>query len=153
MDTLLNVAHVLLAAGMIVLILVQRGAGASAGASFGAGASNTVFGSQGAASFLTRSTAFTATGFFLVSFVLAILAGHNATPGQEDGLGVMDSIQTMTDLPEPVSDLPANVVPADENTQAVPEMPQEAMSNQGDDIPVVPESAEPTVSDDSGKTP
>ena len=50
------VVLLLIAIAMIALILVQQGKGAGMGASFGAGASNTVFGSVGSGNFLTRST-------------------------------------------------------------------------------------------------
>ncbi len=104
MQTLLQVFHVLLAAAMIALILVQRGAGASAGASFGAGASATVFGSRGAGSFLTHATAVTATGFFIISFVMAVLAGRSAVPVDEDDLGVMS--QAVPAAEQPAGDVP-----------------------------------------------
>ena len=104
MQTLLQVFHVLLAAAMIALILVQRGAGASAGASFGAGASATVFGSRGAGSFLTHATAVTATGFFIISFVMAVLAGRSAVPVDEDDLGVMS--QAVPAVEQPAGDVP-----------------------------------------------
>ena len=67
---------VLLAAGLIGLVLVQQGKGANAGAAFGSGASGTVFGSRGSASFLTRATAILAALFFINSIVLAYLASH-----------------------------------------------------------------------------
>ena len=64
---ILNIFHVLLALGMVILILVQRGAGATAGAAFGSGASGTVFGARGAGNFLTRMTATFAALFFGIS--------------------------------------------------------------------------------------
>lgn len=67
---LLNVFSVLVAVAMVALILLQRGPGAAAGSAFGAGASATVFGARGSASFLTRSTAVLATVFF------ALTMGH-----------------------------------------------------------------------------
>ena len=73
-ETLLVVAHVLLAAGLIGLVLMQHGKGADAGAAFGSGASATVFGARGAASFLSRATSILATLFFLTSLALAYVA-------------------------------------------------------------------------------
>ncbi|MGZ8194465.1 MAG: preprotein translocase subunit SecG, partial [Methylosarcina sp.] len=67
------VFHVLLGLGIIGLVLMQQGKGADAGAAFGSGASGSVFGAQGAASFLSRSTAILATLFFLTSLGLAVL--------------------------------------------------------------------------------
>src|SRR6056297_20304 len=74
MFTVLIVLHVLLAAGLIAIVLVQRGPGATMGAAFGAGASGTVFGSRGAGNFLTRTTSWLAVGFFGISLALAVLA-------------------------------------------------------------------------------
>ncbi len=75
MLTVLLVIYLLAALGVIGLVLIQQGKGADMGASFGAGASNTVFGSSGSGNFLTRSTAIFATVFFIISLVLG-----NMTP-------------------------------------------------------------------------
>src|SRR5690554_2538929 len=63
--------HVLLAAAIVALVLLQRGKGADAGAGFGAGASGTVFGARGSANFLSRTTAALAAAFFVTSLTLA----------------------------------------------------------------------------------
>lgn len=73
MITIILVVHVLVAMALVVLILIQRGKGAEIGASFGSGASQTLFGSQGSASFLTRTTAALAAVFFATSLSLAYL--------------------------------------------------------------------------------
>ncbi|WP_410209710.1 preprotein translocase subunit SecG [Aquirhabdus sp.] len=78
METLVLILHILVALGMIGLILLQQGKGAEAGASFGAGASNTVFGASGSANFLTKSTAVLTTIFFITSLSLAIFAKRHA---------------------------------------------------------------------------
>jgi preprotein translocase subunit SecG len=71
-----NVVYVVIAIVMIALILMQRGAGAQAGSSFGAGASGTVFGAQGSANFLSRSTAICASLFFIISIGMGIYIAH-----------------------------------------------------------------------------
>jgi preprotein translocase subunit SecG len=76
MYTALVIIHVLVSVSLIGLVLIQHGKGADAGAAFGSGASGTVFGSRGSANFLTRATAWLATGFFIVSLSLAYLV-HN----------------------------------------------------------------------------
>lgn len=76
--TVLVVVQVVVAITMIGLILVQHGKGADAGAAFGSGASGTVFGAQGSANFLSRSTAGLAVVFFAVSLSLAYLVGGTA---------------------------------------------------------------------------
>ncbi|MEJ2514479.1 MAG: preprotein translocase subunit SecG [Gammaproteobacteria bacterium] len=80
LQTIITVVHVFLAVGIIALVLLQRGKGAEAGAAFGAGASGTVFGSKGSASFLSRTTAVLATLFFVTSLGLAFLAGQRTEP-------------------------------------------------------------------------
>lgn len=72
----LLVVHVLLSLGIIGLVLLQRGKGADAGAGFGAGASGTVFGARGSATFFSKLTAALATAFFITSLALAMLASR-----------------------------------------------------------------------------
>src|SRR5690625_165718 len=74
MQNIILLVHVLTALAIIGLILLQQGKGAVAGASFGGGASQTVFGSQGSSGFFTRATAILAVVFFATSFGLAIIA-------------------------------------------------------------------------------
>lgn len=78
MEALILVAHVLAAVAIIGLVLIQQGKGADAGASFGGGASQTVFGSQGGSSFFGRMTALFALVFFLTSFGLAFFSSEQA---------------------------------------------------------------------------
>jgi preprotein translocase subunit SecG len=78
MEALILVLHVLAAVIIIALVLLQQGKGADAGASFGGGASQTVFGSQGGSSFFGKMTALFALVFFLTSFGLAYFASEQA---------------------------------------------------------------------------
>jgi len=71
MYQLVLMIHVIVAVALIGLILIQHGKGADIGASFGAGASNTVFGSQGTGSFLFRVTGGLALTFFATSLLLS----------------------------------------------------------------------------------
>jgi len=71
------VIHFILAFGIIGLVLLQHGKGAEVGASFGSGASQTLFGSQGSTSFLAKITALFALGFALSSLSLGYLKGHH----------------------------------------------------------------------------
>lgn len=70
------VVHVLLGLSVIGFVLIQHGKGADAGAAFGSASSGTVFGAQGAASFLSRATAILAALFFSTSLGLAVLSGQ-----------------------------------------------------------------------------
>lgn len=70
--------YLLVALILIGLVLIQQGKGADMGASFGSGASNTVFGSGGSGNFLTRSTAVLATLFFVISLALGHISTHSS---------------------------------------------------------------------------
>jgi preprotein translocase subunit SecG len=93
-QTLAVVVHVLLAASIIGLVLLQRGRGADAGAGFGAGASGTVFGARGSGSFLSRTTAVLATLFFLTSLGLSFLFSQRTAP-----TSVVDRVPTEQPAP------------------------------------------------------
>ena len=74
------VVYLLVALALIGLVLIQQGKGADMGASFGAGASNTVFGAGGSGNFLTRATAIAAVLFFILSLVLGNMTTKQAKP-------------------------------------------------------------------------
>ena len=82
LETVVVVFHLLGALGVVALVLLQQGKGADAGASFGAGASNTVFGSQGSSTFLSKFTAILAAGFFITSLGLGYFATY-VPPAQD----------------------------------------------------------------------
>ena len=108
METLILIVHVLVALALIGLIMLQQGKGAETGASFGSGASQTVFGSQGSGNFLSRSTAILATVFFVTSIGLAMIAKDKAsalTAGTVTGVPAEVSAP-VEDVPAPVSDVP-----------------------------------------------
>ncbi len=84
MQSFLIVINTLASIALIGVILLQQGKGAAMGASFGSGASQTVFGSQGGGSFFTKLTAFLATVFFVTSISLAVLAKQKSS-GQYSG--------------------------------------------------------------------
>jgi preprotein translocase subunit SecG len=78
LQQILLVIHVLLSASIIGLVLLQRGKGADAGAGFGSGASGTVFGARGSATFFSKTTAVLASCFFVTSLALAYMASHRS---------------------------------------------------------------------------
>ena len=72
--------QVLLSISLIVLILMQHGKGADAGAAFGSGASATVFGAKGSGNFMTRATTLLAILFFIVCMSLAYVSSNRSKP-------------------------------------------------------------------------
>lgn len=82
MQFIVLLLHVLVCLSVIALVLVQHGKGADIGAAFGAGASNTVFGSTGSGSFLMKVTGALAIIFFITSLVLGNLDSNMAQSNQ-----------------------------------------------------------------------
>ena len=82
-QTILLILLVVDAIALVVLVLLQQGKGADVGAAFGSGSANTLFGSAGSASFLTKATAWLAIGFFGISFGLAYAAKEQAATLRE----------------------------------------------------------------------
>jgi preprotein translocase subunit SecG len=70
METVVWIIHLLVAATLVGLVLLQHGKGADMGAAFGSGASGSLFGASGSANFLSRATAIVATVFFITSLGL-----------------------------------------------------------------------------------
>ncbi|MGF1696731.1 preprotein translocase subunit SecG [Vibrio lamellibrachiae] len=103
MYSVLLVTYLLAALGVIGLVLIQQGKGADMGASFGAGASNTVFGAGGSGNFLTRMTAIFATVFFILSLVL----GNMSTSTTESQWIDPTQGQVIQQAEDVVSELPA----------------------------------------------
>lgn len=151
------VIHVLLGLGIIGLVLMQQGKGADAGAAFGAGASGSVFGAQGAASFLSRSTAILATLFFLTSLGLAIMNSQKGvaydlmseTPAKKETLALPDvdaaKNEDMSVKPEveteqsagtapTVTDIPSETAAPEANKSAEPVKAEKSVSKQTDDV-------------------
>lgn len=137
----LNIFHVLIAISMIAFILIQKGAGATAGAAFGSGASGTVFGSRGAGNFMSRTTWVLATLFCLISLTMAVLASRASLTPETD-LGVVASVpttqqatdQTAQDLPVIINANPSDVPSMD----AV--ITQPAAEDSAGDMPAIDQS-------------
>lgn len=103
MQTVLLIVHLLASISLIALVLLQQGKGADMGAAFGSGASSTVFGSRGSASFLTRSTAILAAVFFVTSISLAYFSTQGAVRKSVTEI----SVPTNTEQPKPAETVPA----------------------------------------------
>lgn len=86
MEQIILIVHLVVALGIIGLIMLQQGKGADMGASFGAGSSQTLFGSDGSGNVLTRATSWMVALFFASSFGLALLANQKSVPVDDLGL-------------------------------------------------------------------
>jgi len=111
MYEILLVVYLIVAIFLIGFVLIQQGKGAGMGASFGSGASNTVFGASGAGNFMTRTTALLAITFFVLSLVLGNLSTKKVSvnddfsdltieqPVEQDVAPAVDT-NTSSDIPE-----------------------------------------------------
>ncbi|MEN0038404.1 MAG: preprotein translocase subunit SecG [Cellvibrio sp.] len=128
MEKLVLIIHSLAALAIIGLILLQQGKGAAAGASFGGGASQTVFGSEGSGNFFTRATWTIATIFFCTSFGLAVIAKNHSKVATQ---GLVVPAAQQQEVPSastvPASDVPAaaSEVPAAQSEAAPAAQPEE----------------------------
>jgi len=107
-ESAIIIVHVVMAIGIIGLVLIQQGKGADAGASFGGGASQTVFGASGSGNFLTKTTGMLAVAFFVTSFALAVIAKNKAEEVSTIGLPTVAAPTETVDTPAPAptGDLP-----------------------------------------------
>lgn len=130
METLIILLHILIAVAIIAFVLLQQGKGAEAGASFGAGASQTLFGSAGSWNFFSRVTAVLALLFFLTSFGLALLAKNKA----ENADALTPELQMIEEAGSASGEVP-QVTEGAEIPADVPQAPGAPMP--ADDIPAV----------------
>ncbi len=109
-QTAVLIGHTIIALLIIVLVLLQRGKGADAGAAFGSGASVTVFGASGSSNFFSRATAVLATMFFASSLTLAYMSSQVGAQGPESLLegaaAVEETIEQEEGAAEALPDLP-----------------------------------------------
>jgi preprotein translocase subunit SecG len=118
MESILIAILVLVAIAISVLVLLQHGKGADIGASFGSGASSTVFGSQGSASFLVKLTFVLAAVFFIISIALTNMAGR----ASKEGLVIVPPVNTTVPISAPIKPQPTSST----TTGNVPAIPAEA---------------------------
>lgn len=124
LETVVVVIHLLGALGVVALVLLQQGKGADAGASFGSGASATVFGSQGSATFLSRVTAILAAAFFMTSLGLGFFAKEKADALTQVGLPDPAVLEVQQDKPA---------------TEDVPVLEEQKPAGNAADVPQAPE--------------
>lgn len=114
MNAIILIVHIVISVLLVGLILIQHGKGADAGAAAlgggggGGGASSSLFGSQGSASFLSRSSAILATAFFVTSLTLAYFSGQT------------ERVESVTQSVTPAVTETVETIPAD-----MPALPEE----------------------------
>ena len=119
MENIILIIHFIIAILIIGFVLIQQGKGAEAGASFGAGASQTVFGSSGSWSFFSKVTAVLATLFFVTSVTLAIYAKNKVVV---ETIELPQTPESTLEILESSSDLPQAIGTGEE--EATSDLPQ-----------------------------
>ena len=141
-ETALLIGLVVVALGIIGLVLIQQGKGADMGASFGSGASQTIFGSQGSGNFLTKSTWLLAFVFFALCLGLAVIAKDKAVnAGRINFEDTVEVPAAEVDAPVEESEIPS--LPVESAEQSDVPVVSEGDASVATDVPVVEEPAEP----------
>lgn len=122
MEQIILTAHLIIALAIIGLILLQQGKGADMGASFGAGGSQTLFGSDGGGNVLTKATAWLVVLFFVSSFSLALIVNKRAVVEDDLDLAIPTAVKT-------------EVAPAQEELPVLNDTPAAVTAPAGDDLP------------------
>ena len=134
MYEILIAVYLVIALALIGLVLIQQGKGSDMGASFGAGASATLFGSNGSGNFLTKTTAVLATLFFVISIFLgSITANSNKV---EDDL-IIPVAPTEVEKQMPETDMPVDTdVPVSTKDKTSSDVPVSTEDKTSSDVPV-----------------
>ncbi len=138
-ETVLLIVLVCVALALVGLVLIQQGKGADAGASFGAGASQTVFGSAGSGNFLTKSTWTLGVVFFVCCLALGYIARQQA-----ENAGRFDFSAAPVAAPAETSDVPQ--LPADAGAPEASDVPAADVPSADaatPDVPVAPAESVP----------
>ena len=117
-ETILLMLLVVDAIALAALVLLQQGRGADVGAAFGSGSANTMFGSSGSATFLTKLTVWLAIGFFLISFGLAYTAKERAAGMDEVGVPSVAPSEVPSGAPAEETAAPEQLTPEPESVDS-----------------------------------
>ncbi len=129
MTILLMIIHIMVSLFLIAVVLLQSGKGAEIGAAFG-GSSQTLFGSRGAASFLSKMTTVAAIVFMITSLTLAVVTTKGGSVVKK--VPVTQEQKSMPATSGPVQGIDVKAVPAPQQKgtqtpqQQVPQVPQPA---------------------------
>ena len=130
MSLALIVIHVVVCVALIMIVLLQTGKGADMGAAFGGGASQTLFGTTGASTFLSKATTAAAIIFMLTSLALAYLSSHRTSDS------IMETTKAPIEQQVPIST--SDVGPEEKTAPAA----QEQTAPQESNAPAQPEKTE-----------
>jgi preprotein translocase subunit SecG len=114
MEFLVWIVHILVAATVVGLVLLQHGKGADMGAAFGSGSSGSLFGATGSANFMSRATAVMATLFFVTSLGLTYFSS------QKHAVAIQPVSQQPVQQSVPLQSVPAAPLGGTDKSGAIP---------------------------------
>jgi preprotein translocase subunit SecG len=156
MELFLMISLLVVALLLIGIILIQQGKGAEMGASFGSGASNTLFGAPGSGNFLTKSTTILAIVFFAIALAIGALNAHEKASGSSlvDGAAATEQPEgaataQSSEIPSETSEEISTEIPAEEQAEISSEIPSEETTAESipESIDAAAENAEDTKED------
>ena len=113
MSTVIIVIHIIVAVALILIVLLQTGKGADMGAAFGGGGSQTLFGTSGVSTFLSRLTTIAAIVFMLTSLGLAYVSSHRSGKSVVSDITIPAQEQTEQATPQAQAPVQAEEVPSE----------------------------------------
>jgi preprotein translocase subunit SecG len=119
MEQLVTIIHILAAAGVIGLVLLQHGKGADMGAAFGSGASGSLFGVTGSSNFMSKATAICVAVFFATSLTLAYMASHRTGSGSVVNAAVKAQ-EVKSEAKKPAETKPLETTPTGNAARDIP---------------------------------
>ena len=122
MYTAITVIHIIVCLFVIFIILIQSSKGAEMGAAFG-GSSQTLFGSRGASTFMSKLTTGTAILFMVTSLLLAVLASRQSSVMSSVPVQEIPSQPIPDTSAGPITDQPAPTAPGQGEVQEIPAAP------------------------------
>ncbi|UCG81199.1 MAG: preprotein translocase subunit SecG [Desulfobacterales bacterium] len=137
MSTFIVIIHIIVAIALILIVLLQTGKGADMGAAFGGGGSQTLFGSTGASTFLSRLTTIAAIVFMLTSLALAYLSGHRSARSVISEIAVPAAEQTGQAVP--VTPVETEEAPVGAPEGVPSETPAPPVAEEADAVKATPE--------------
>ncbi|MGD2272608.1 MAG: preprotein translocase subunit SecG [Desulfobacterales bacterium] len=118
MSLILIAIHIFVCIALIMIVLLQTGKGADMGAAFGGGSSQTLFGSTGASTFLSKATTAAAIIFMLTSLALAYLSSHRT-----GGESIMDKAAAPVEQTAPAAPVQSDTSTPEAPAPAEPAKP------------------------------
>lgn len=131
MELFLLISLLIVALLLIGIILIQQGKGAEMGASFGSGASNTMFGAPGAGNFLTKSTTILAILFFVIALGISYVKKNTS-----EEAGIADEAAKLNQAATEATTEPGmSAIPTEAVETINTEIPTEAVETISTEIP------------------